>query len=311
MNTSRQLPSVLTWLLITAPIAGADVVIGGADLLVGYGSPHPEYSWTALLIDRSPSESVLGVRIGYLGNGDYEFSTGLIALNYHVFLAYPGMQFTPEYVGANWTEALDAGGAPNPVHYFALHQTLYFAYWSDVYGSAPDIPDNTDDYGWVTLTHTGSELFISDSVTALGGGIVVGTTTQLPEPYTLMLLGVGSLAICISTWCTPRVLGASLAADPRPNRRAHGVVGGRSSSSAGNWKRSSIGRPAGREGEQDEEQDREQDGQKSRIGIRIRSRMATGGAIAGSPGRPHAREPDLSRTMGETGSCTCNIMRGR
>jgi hypothetical protein len=80
---------------------------------------------------------------------------------------------------------------------------------------------------------------------------------------------------------------------------------------AGKWKRSLIGRPVRRAGEQDQEQDREQDGERSRIGIRIRSRMATGGrGHRGFAREPRAREPDLTPTTGKTGSCTGIIMRG-
>ena len=77
---------------------------------------------------------------------------------------------------------------------FSLNETKYFAHWADVFpGGMPEDPDDSDNYGWVSMTHTLSGLIISDSATAEGGGIIVGTYTQVPEPATVLLFGLGGV----------------------------------------------------------------------------------------------------------------------
>ncbi len=51
-------------------------------------------------------------------------------------------------------------------------------------------------FGWARLEYTASGLQILDQATALGGnGIIAGTTTVLPEPSTLSLIGVGAVGL--------------------------------------------------------------------------------------------------------------------
>ena len=49
-------------------------------------------------------------------------------------------------------------------------------------------------FGWARLKYTSTGLQIVDQATALGGnGIIAGTTTVLPEPCTLLLIGAGAV----------------------------------------------------------------------------------------------------------------------
>jgi PEP-CTERM motif len=49
-------------------------------------------------------------------------------------------------------------------------------------------------FGWARLKYTSTGLQIVDQATALSGnGIIAGTTTVLPEPSTLSLIGVGAV----------------------------------------------------------------------------------------------------------------------
>ena len=51
-------------------------------------------------------------------------------------------------------------------------------------------------FGWARLKYTATGLQILDQATALSGnGIIAGTTTVLPEPSTLSLIGVGAFAL--------------------------------------------------------------------------------------------------------------------
>ncbi len=171
------------------PQACADVIIGNAEL-VAVTPTIPPYTSTVLLSLTDAPDSALGVLVGDLGSGDFEFTTGLIALDYRLFSATPGLDFSP-------SNAEDVGSALVPgssVQHFSINETKYFAYWADKFPSDPQ-PDSGDYYGWVSLTYGGSELVISDSATAAGGGIIVGTYTQIPEPSSVLLLIVGAIGL--------------------------------------------------------------------------------------------------------------------
>lgn len=161
----------------------ADVMVTNATFTLR--PSNPPYSWVAILTAPTPNqESYLGVQVGDLGGGSYEFSTGLIAGDYSWFSVSPGLEFTTLYVASRVS---DYG-----VFNFFLNETKHFAHWADVFpGGVPEDPDNSDNYGWVSVTHTLSGLVISDSATAEGDGIIVGTYTQVPEPATIFLFGLG------------------------------------------------------------------------------------------------------------------------
>jgi hypothetical protein len=136
----------------------------------------------------------LGIDITGEGGGSYTFSYGYIAYEYALYAAYPGMEFTASYADTH-THLLSNASAPvSSLQTFSLNETKYFAYWEDGFpGGVEDEIDDADDYGWVSLTYTGSGLVIADSATATGGGIIAGTYTQIPEPATILLLGLGGI----------------------------------------------------------------------------------------------------------------------
>ena len=163
----------------------ADIVIGNANLV--FTSPTPPYTWSRVLVAPTTNPSYLGVQIGGLGSGDYEFSTGLIAGSYSLYSATAGADFTSTQALA-WDNELIPPSTIN----FGVGETKLFALWADVDGTIKNQSDSGDDYGWAALTYTGTELTIAGSATATGGGIVVGTYTQIPEPSSILLLTIGS-----------------------------------------------------------------------------------------------------------------------
>jgi len=76
--------------------------------------------------------------------------------------------------------------------------TTYFAYW-DQGLLGPGNPDFPESYGWVALRNGAAGLEIASSATALGGGIVVGTTTQVPEPSPALLAPLAIAAALLYT----------------------------------------------------------------------------------------------------------------
>jgi hypothetical protein len=160
----------------------ADVIVHDAKLITG-DFPYP----TTMLITIN-MDGGLGVNLNDLGAGRYEFNDGGLGL-YSLFAATPYSEFTPLQAG-NRTNALVPGTS---TQLFSLNQTKQYAYWEDNVFSGGFGPDSHDNYGWVSLTRTVSGLVITDSATAIGGGIIVGTYTQIPEPATILLFGLGGI----------------------------------------------------------------------------------------------------------------------
>jgi hypothetical protein len=169
--------------------SGADVIVDDA-VLLSYTPTPPSYSWAVFLTTQFTTNTALGPVIGALGNDDFEFRTGLIASDYRLFPATPGLEFTP-------SAASEVGNALVPgssIQHFVISETKYYAYWADVFPS-PLEPDAGDHYGWVALMYDGAELVITDSATAVGGGIIVGTYTQIPEPSSVVLFAFAAFGL--------------------------------------------------------------------------------------------------------------------
>jgi hypothetical protein len=160
----------------------ADVIVHDAKLITG-NFPYPTTMLVTINMDGG-----LGVNLNDLGAGRYEFTTGLIGADYSLFPSTSGQEFTPLQAGG--------GGILVPgtsTQLFSLNETKQYAYWEDNVFSGGFGPDSHDNYGWVSLTRTVSGLVITDSATAIGGGIIVGTYTQIPEPATVLLFGLGGI----------------------------------------------------------------------------------------------------------------------
>lgn len=180
MKANRCTEAMLV-LLINFSVLNADVIVHDAKLIL---YSDPEYILTTTNFGGG-----LAVGINNLGMGNYQFSDFLAGPAYSLFPSSSGQEFTP----------LQAGGAGALVpgistQLFSLNETKYYAYWEQAYAYEPAPgPISADNYGWVSLTRTPSGLVITDSATAIGGGIIVGTYTQIPEPATVLLFGLGGI----------------------------------------------------------------------------------------------------------------------
>lgn len=132
--------------------------------------------------------------------GQYTMSAWGIAELYSVHSAFSGLEFTPSYVRGS-APLLNNMNNPGSFQFsLGIGQSILFAYWDDLYGPFPNpsafmVPDEYDGYGWFQLTRTFRGLTVSGSATAVGGGIIVGTYTQIPEPsvatvFVLVAVGV-------------------------------------------------------------------------------------------------------------------------
>lgn len=149
----------------------------------------------------NPSEGRYGlfaVQITSDSPSQYTFSYAGIAEGYALYAVNPGVVIDPVFAAVTVPLVSNNGVAPgSSVLTFLLGESRYFGYWDDRWldsGIAVNTPDVTDNYGWVLITCTESGLQVSSSATALGGGIIAGTLTQVPEPSVdmLFLLGLAS-----------------------------------------------------------------------------------------------------------------------
>jgi hypothetical protein len=116
-----------------------------------------------------------------------------IAEEFRLFLAPPLTRFDAQYVNSHapfFTNAAPAFWSLS----IPLNSSLYVAYWDDR-APVPSPADANDNYGWVRLTNTASGLIADSGTTAIGGGIIVGTTTQVPEPSSTLLGVIGFVCV--------------------------------------------------------------------------------------------------------------------
>jgi hypothetical protein len=141
-----------------------------------------------------PGMGLFAIGIEDLGRGNYRFSYSAIAEFYSLHNATFGLAFTPAYVNGHIPLVSNDGINPGTaVLNFLPDESKYFAYWDDRTLSPFNTALSNDNYGWVRITRTGSALVASESVTAIGGGIRVGTSTQIPEPSAISLLLVAGV----------------------------------------------------------------------------------------------------------------------
>jgi hypothetical protein len=182
---------ILAALLLNLHTAAAAVISGDAVLT----APTPFGDYQLSLSQSIPSgQGSLVVTFNDLGGGVFGFNLAAniysIAEEFRLYQAPLGAIFGADFVLTN--PSLFSNAAPsNWSLSIPLNSSVTVAYWDDR-TFIPSTPTSDDLYGWVTLTNLASGLVASSSATALGGGIVVGTVTQIPEPSTAGLLGTGT-----------------------------------------------------------------------------------------------------------------------
>ena len=138
-----------------------------------------------------PGEGNFAISILYYG-ADITLTYYGIAELYSLHDVDYGLEFTPAYVNNDSPPLLSNNNNPGSASLsIPVDESIYLGYWDD---RSPweQTPSDNDLYGWIELYNTGSGLAILDGATAAGGGIIVGTYSQIPEPSTLTLLCLGA-----------------------------------------------------------------------------------------------------------------------
>lgn len=172
----------------------AAVIVDDAALIDSpFSSPNKLLTLTQSI---PPGEGLFSIEVEAISTSQYNFNYAGIAEEYALFFANSGEEFTPTVALTDTPLVSNNGVDPGTTLVtFSPGQTRFFAYWDD--RNFDSIPDVSDIYGWVTLQRSGSVLNVGASATAQGGGIVVGTTTQIPEPSAATLVCLGTLAFCL------------------------------------------------------------------------------------------------------------------
>jgi hypothetical protein len=190
MKFRQILPTFLILLLGALPQnAPAAVILDDAVIVPLFGSGN----YLTLSKSIPLGQGFFAIGIANTSPSEFLFSYAGIAEYSKLFEVASGTRFDPAFVLQNGPIVSNDNNPGSNTQTFALNQSKYFAYWDDrLNGNAPDINDN---YGWVLLTRSDSGLVASSGATAIGGGIIVGTTTQVPEPAAITIMAFGALWI--------------------------------------------------------------------------------------------------------------------
>lgn len=190
-----RLRTVLTILMV---LLSAHAIDANAAVIVDDATIAPFGSDQLLTLTRSIPDNGgwFAIEIESLGSSQFRFSAAGIAEVYGLFTVAIGATFDPAFVLSN--DPIVSNHPPfslNSVQTFGANQSKFFGYWDDRNGNAA--PDANDNYGWVQITRTPFGLEATSSATAVGGGIIVGATTQVPEPTPAALASVGLLLLLV------------------------------------------------------------------------------------------------------------------
>ena len=199
MRTASMLSRVTALTLLAAACmadnAVATVYIDDAVINPGGWPPGTDYT-ISLSQTVTPNFSI---GISALGNNEFLFTCLGIAELYSLHVVTSDLYYDPVYVG-NTTPFIYNWDTPTNSISIELYESVLFGYWDDK--ERFEVEDRTpavnDSYGWFELQNSDSGLVIIDGATAVGGGIIAGTYTQIPEPSTIALLLVGTFGLLIN-----------------------------------------------------------------------------------------------------------------
>ncbi len=146
----------------------------------------------------NPSQGRYGnfsILITPLGGLTFSFQYYGVAEVFALYAVTSGTVIDPAFAASTPPLVSNNGVGPaSSVQTFPLGQPRLFGYWDARFPSPSNkTPDIDDHYGWVWLAPSSlTELRVSASATVIGGGIIAGTTTPVPEPSSVILLMAGA-----------------------------------------------------------------------------------------------------------------------
>lgn len=188
-NINSMLVSFVLWLSIGVATADAFIVLDDAQLVGDHWSGYSLYLSQSI----PPGGGAFQIILTYSDSENISIRYSTIAEAYAVYAATIGMAFTPEYAHNNTYLMSNMNNPGSATINVPINGSVYLGYWDD--RNWDQIPTEQDLYGWIQLENTEEGLGIMDGATAVGGGIVIGTYAQIPEPGTAGLLLLGAAAL--------------------------------------------------------------------------------------------------------------------
>lgn len=195
---------LLAFFLIHLSAVAGEIVLDDVRLEKDNSWPFSSGNTYAFTLTKSIpiSQGAFGFAFDFAGetafraNGMGHWAT--IAEVFALFLVTEGTVIDADYV-ANHQPFLTNAVAMTFSFEIPLGGDVLVAYWDDrqLYSDNPlhNIPDPSDSFGWARLSNISGILVLTESATALGDGIVAGSTVPIPEPSSWHLI-LGSLALC-------------------------------------------------------------------------------------------------------------------
>lgn len=191
--------------LLTSSLPVAAVVIANDVVLGPFPPLQGDYVFRlSQSTSTSPAGGLVAVSFSTVGGSNFQFSPAFnnysIAEEFRLFVAPAGTRFDAAYVSSHTPFFTNAAPAFWSLS-IPVNTSLIVGYWDDRMFQGADSADN---YGWVRLDNTSSGLVAGAGITAIGGGIIVGTNSQVPEPSAALLALLGAPAIAHLRRCRGR-----------------------------------------------------------------------------------------------------------
>jgi hypothetical protein len=145
---------------------------------------------------QSQDWGLFSVTVQPAGNDTFRFGYRGIAELYHVYAAEPGDIIDAPFLDTalNVIDNLGPSSNVHPLQTIRSGETRYFALWDAIKGFSTS-PKPEDRYGWFALHNQGGVLSLTGSATTFGYGLVVGSTTQVPELPAVWMGALGLAAV--------------------------------------------------------------------------------------------------------------------
>lgn len=174
------------------PLSGAviqnDAIISTSP--AGAGSPPGTFFY--LTQTAPPGNGMFLYEVAMSGQSVFTFSYWGIAELNSVFIATLGDIFDNGFVGSQPPLASNSDNPGSGSFTLLSGESLYLGYFDNRFFTDDDL------FGWARVTNVDGELVVDASATAVGGGIVVGTLTQVPEPATGAIFALAMAGALVS-----------------------------------------------------------------------------------------------------------------
>jgi hypothetical protein len=134
-----------------------------------------------------PGNGLFLLEVAFETSTKFTFRYSGIAEAYSLFLTSPGVEFGADFVNTSSSFVNNWNSPGSGTLTLGFGQSAYIGYWDNRHG--PGLTATNDDlFGWARVRNQSGSLTVIDSATAIGGGIVIGTLQQVPEPSSIMIV---------------------------------------------------------------------------------------------------------------------------